>query len=250
MGRPVPQELAFVTAPAQLVGDRALRRFLSSISHELGNSVMPLRTAAVLLAERFNDPELRARFGEIVQTDSRRIEEVLARLLRFASFGPPARSALDLSELLDALVDEQRPELETRQVLLLRELERDQPHVLGDPAQIRFGLEALLRRALQLVKVRGDLYLASRFHPHGLRGAPSIRMLLRFRTAARILPVGSAEGASLSETALDLLLTEAIARAHGGRFTLDAGESMETVVLIDLPAPASVPQGSGKIAVA
>jgi hypothetical protein len=249
MGLPAPEELAFGTAPAQLVGDRALRRFLASISHELGNSVMPLRTAAALLSERFNDPELRARFGEIVQTDSRRTEEVLARLLRFASFGPPARSALDLSELLDTLVDEQRPDLEIRQVLLLRELERDQPRVLGDPAQIRFGLEALLRKALQLVKVRGDLYLASRFHPHGLRGAPSIRVLLRFQTAAPILPTGSVEGVALSETALDLLLTEAIARAHGGRFTLDAGESKETVVLIDLPAPAAGPQGSGKIAV-
>ena len=250
MGRPVPQELAFRTAPAQLVGDQALRRFLASISQELGNSVIPLRTAATPPPESFNDPEFRTRFGEVVQTDSRRIEEVSARLSRFTSFGPPARKALDLSALLDTLVDEQRPDLEVRQVLLLRELERDQPRVLGDPVQIRFGLEALLRRALQLVKVRGDLYLASRFHPHGLRGAPSIRVLLRFHTAARILPTGSVEGASLSETALDLLLIEAIVRAHGGRFTLDAGESMETVVLIDLPAPAAGPQGTGTIAVA
>jgi signal transduction histidine kinase len=108
---------------------------------------------------------------------------------------------------------------------------------LGDAVQLRFALDTLLRKALQLVKARGDLYLASRFHPHGLRGAPSIRALLRFQSTARIAPGGSADGMPLSESALDLLLTEAVVRAHGGRFTLDASEGAETVILIDLPAP-------------
>ena len=236
-GRAAPRPLAFRAAPAELVGDQALRRLLAAVSHELGNSVVPLRTAAELLPERFGDPEFRARFGEIVQTDSRRIEEVLARLSRFASFGAPARGEVDLSALLDALVEEERPDLDARQILVLRELERAEPRITGDAAQIRFAFEGLLRKTLQLVRPRGDLYLASRFHPHGLRGAPSIRVLLRFESAARITPAGAAEGVSLSETALDLLLTEAVVRAHGGRFAVDSAEGTEAVVLIDLPAP-------------
>ena len=56
-------------------------------------------------------------------------------------------------------------------------------------------------------------------------------------SAARITPTGAAEGVSLSETALDLLLTEAVVRAHGGRFAVDSAEGTEAVVLIDLPAP-------------
>jgi signal transduction histidine kinase len=234
--RPSSGAGAFRTPPSQLVSDQALRRFLGAVSHELGDSMAPLRTSAELLPERFTDPEFRALFGEIVQTDSRRIEGVLTRLSRFAAFGPPAAEALDLSALLDGLIEEQRMELEARQILLLRELERAQPVVSGDPVQLRFALEALLRQALQLVKVRGDLYLASRFHPHGLRGAPSIRVLLRFQSTARVMPASTGEGVSLSETALDLLLAEAIVRAHGGRFTLDAGEGAETVTLIDLAA--------------
>lgn len=240
-GRGAAQAPAFQAAPAEFVGDQALRRFLAAVSHELGNSVVPLRTAAELLPECFGDPEFRVRFGEIVQTDSRRIEEVLARLSSFASFGPPVRSEVDLSGLLDALVEEERPDLEARQILLLRELERAQPLVLGDAAQIRFAFEGLLRKSIRLVKQRGDVYVASRFHPHGLRGAPSIRVLLRFESAARITPAGAAEGVSLSETALDLLLSEAVVRAHGGRFALDATEGSETVVLIDLPAPEKAP---------
>lgn len=224
-------------SPADLVGDQAVRRFLGVISHELGNVSAPLRSAAGLLAERFADPGFRARFTEIVDTDARRIQDVMTRLAAFAAFGAPAREPLELSALLDTLVSEHAADLEERQILLLRELERVAPLVAGDGVQLRFALDALLRKAIQLVKPRGDLYLASRHHPHGLRGAPSIRVLLRFQATDRISPTGAAEGVPLSETALDLLLTEAIVRAHGGRFTLDAGEGSETVVLIDLPAP-------------
>jgi signal transduction histidine kinase len=218
------------------VGDATLRRFLAALSRELGSPAAD-GAAAALPAERFADTELHARFGEIVQTDTPGMEEVLARLARFVAFGPPARGELDLSALLDDLIESQRADLEARQILLLRELERTQPRVLGDAVQLRFALDTLLRKALQLVKARGDLYLASRFHPHGLRGAPSIRALLRFQSTARIAPGGSADGMPLSESALDLLLTEAVVRAHGGRFTLDASEGAETVILIDLPAP-------------
>ncbi len=235
--RPAPQSLAFRTAPADLVGDSELRRFLGAVSHELGNSVVPLRAAAALLPERFNDPEFRERFGQIVQTDSRRIEEVLTRLSCFASFGAPSPGDVDLSALIDELIDEQRTELEARQILLLRELERDQPRVLGSAEQLRFAFDGLLRKALELVKLRGDLYLASRHHPSGLHGGPTIRVLLRFQASGRVTPAPGEEGVSLSETALDLLLTEAIVRAHGGTFTLDASDGAETVILIDLPAP-------------
>ncbi|CAG0973085.1 DNA-binding transcriptional regulator NtrC [Myxococcaceae bacterium] len=235
--RAEPVSAARRGAPAELVGDQGLRRLLAAISHELGNATVPLRAAAGLLAERFEDPAFRERFAALVDTDSRRVQSVLGRLATFAAFGAPARNPIDLAALLDPLLGERESELRERQVLLLRELERAKPCVLGDALQLRFALEGLIGKAIELVKPRGDLYLASRHHPHGLRGAPSIRVLLRFHAASRITPSGASEGVSLSETALDLLLTEAVVRAHGGRFALDSGESSETVVLIDLPAP-------------
>lgn len=234
---PQPAVKAVAAAPAELVADRTLRGFLAALPSAAGGSVVPLRPGEAQAADRLRGLEARARLAEIVETDSQRIDEVAARVSRFAGFGAPVRSVVDLSSLLDTLVESQRPDLDARHILLLRELERAQPRVVGDADQLRFGLGCLLRRALQLVKSRGDLYLASHFHPHGLRGAPSIRILLRFQAAARVMPLVSADGAALSETALDLLLGEAIVRANGGRFTLDSGTAAETVILADLPAP-------------
>ncbi len=229
--RPAP------ASPADLVADRALRAFLAAIPSAREGPVVPLRPGETVAAERLRGLEARARLAEIVDTDSRRIDELAARVSRFAAFGAPARDVVDLSSLLDTLVDSQRPEIDARQILLLRELERAHPRVVGDVDQLRFGLGCLLRRALQLVKSRGDLYLASHFHPHGLRGAPSIRVLLRFQASTRVMPLVATHEDPLSETALDLFLGEATVRACGGRFTLDTGNGAETVILVDLPAP-------------
>ena len=40
------------------------------------------------------------------------------------------------------------------------------------------------------------------------------------------------------ETSLEFVVAHAILHAMGGSFTLDAGNGRETVVIIDLPAPA------------
>jgi len=237
--RPRPGADPARRSPADLVGDSALRRFLAALSHELGNSVVPLRTAAALLPERFADPDFRARFGEIVRTDSRRIESVLERLARFVAFGAPARAPLGLRAILDEILEAERPALQERSVLVTQELEPRHGEVLGDAQQLAFALGGLLRKTLERIRPRGHLYLASRHHPRGLRGDPSLRLLLRFETQGRVATGASDDGSSLSETALDLLLTEAIVRAHDGRFALDQADAAETVVLLDLPAPAA-----------
>ncbi len=238
-----PEQFAPIAAPtperkppADLVTDHELRRFLGAISHEIGNAAVPLRTAAALYAERLQDPDVKERFARLVETDARRLDDVLARLARFASFDAPKRAPVDLAALVESLVAERRTDLETRELLLLSELERAAPPALGDEEQLRFGLDALLRKATQIARPRGDLFLASRHHAHGLRGSPSVRVLLRFHGGAAPKASGVPNGLSLSESALDVLLAEAIVRAHGGRLTVDAADGGETVVLVDLPA--------------
>ena len=44
------------------------------------------------------------------------------------------------------------------------------------------------------------------------------------------------EGISLAETALELVLADAIVRSQGGTMTASTADSREIVILIDLPA--------------
>ena len=191
---------------------------------------------AELLPERFQDEEFRTRFAESVQKDVRRLEEVTARLSQLGDLAPGERLAVDVARILDELLEAHREALQQRRVLVLKELDRHEPFVVADPAQLRVALECLLDKALALVPERGDAYVASRHHASGLRGGPSVRILVRFQGP----PVDrddAARGLTVAAASLDLIVSEALVRAQGGTFHLDASDSGETVVVLDLPAP-------------
>ena len=222
--------------PPAALAEEPLRRLIGAISHEVRNPLVAIRTFSQLLPERFDDPEFRGRFAGIVGDDVRRIEQAVDRLARFSALGAPERKAVDVAALLDDLLEAQRGEIQGRRLVVLRELDRDHPEAIGDAAQLRFAFEALVEKALELVPERGDVYIASRYHPDGLRGGPGLRILLRFQSPDELVPSIGVEGISLAETALELVLAEAVVRSQGGSMTASTADSRETVILIDLPA--------------
>ena len=223
-------------APPLAMAEGSLRKLVGAITHEVRNPLVAIRTFSSLLPERFDDPDFRGRFAGVVADDVRRIESTVDRLARFAALGAPECKAVDVSALLDELLEAQRDEIQTRRLVVLRELDREQGMAQADAAQLRFAFEALLNKALELVPERGDIYVASRHHEDGLRGGPAVRVLMRFESPDAIVPAAEVEGISLAETALELVLADAVVRSQGGTMTASTAEGHETVILIDLPA--------------
>jgi DNA-binding NtrC family response regulator len=218
--------------------DEGLGRLAGAVAHEVRNPLTTIRTFAELLPAQFQDREFREQFSELVGRGVERIEEVVQELARLAAFSAPASEPVDVARLLEELLEQRRQTIHARRLLVLKELDRTRPLVLADESQLRFALEALLDKCLEIVPERGDVYFASKHHARGLRGAPSSRILVRFHgpgggaRAATAVP-----GVSLAENALEFALAEAIARAHGGALAVQTGEGDETVLVLDLPAP-------------
>jgi len=235
---PAPREPAPAPPPLEPAGraDPALRRLLGALAHEVRNPLVSIRTFADLLPERFEDEEFRTRFAATVSGDVARIERVVARLSRLARAGAPETLAVDVAALLEELVEERRAELQRRELIVLKELDRSRPFVRADATQLRDALEGVLDEALALVSDRGDLFVASKHHPAGLRGGPGVRVVVRFSDGAAA--AGPVEGLSVAETSLDLVLAELLVRVQGGSFHLDTAAGRETVIVIDLPAVA------------
>jgi len=233
--RPAEEELQ--AKPPEPALDQAFtRRFLGALAHELRNPLVPIRTLAELLPERFSDAEFRSRFAERVGSDVQRIEATLNRLSEFAALPAPAGAPVDVAELLDHLLEEHREDIQRRRLLVLKELDRSQPVARADAAHLELALRALLDKTLELVPPGGDLYLASKHHASGLRGKPSVRVLIRYHSPTQIARKGGIEGTSLAESALEIVLADALVRGMGGQLTLDAAGAEETLVVLDLPA--------------
>jgi DNA-binding NtrC family response regulator len=237
--RPLPEPAAKrpEAAPASAPGSdpAELRRLVQSLAHELRNRLVAIRTFAALLPEQGAETRLREELGPAVSVDVRRLEGVLERLAGFAELPGAGRERVDVAALLEEQLEALRGEIGARRLLVLKELDRTQPYALGDPGALGFVFEALLGQALAWLPERGDLYLASKSVAAGLRGEPSVRVMLRFHRPGERRS-GAAAVPADRDLALDVVLAELAVRAQGGSLRIDATDAEETVIAVDLPA--------------
>jgi signal transduction histidine kinase len=212
--------------------DPGLRRLANALIHQVRNPLATIRTFAELLPERFDDPDFRARFPAMVREDVQHIHGLLARLEQLTSLAAPRREKVDVSGLLESLLEQRREAFRGRHHLVLKELDSSRPMAIADPAQLRLAFEALFDKALAIVPERGDLYIASRRHEGGGGKSPSVRVLLRFHDPS----AGGTDALGPLRHSIELLIAELIVRAQGGRFTLGASEAEERVIVVDLPS--------------
>jgi DNA-binding NtrC family response regulator len=233
-----PADATAAPAEAPAIETATWQRLAQSLAHELRNRLVSVRTFAELLPERAGDRAFGAEFGPAVGADVRRMERLLERLASFAELPRAAeRERVDVAGLLEEQLEALRPDIETRRLLVLKELDRSQAPALGDRAALAFAFEALLARALAWVPERGDLYLASKTIAQGLRGQPTVRVVLRFHRPGERRSTGR-PGAPPSdrELALDVVLADLAIRAQRGTLRIDATDAEETVIAVDLPA--------------
>jgi signal transduction histidine kinase len=123
-----------------------------------------------------------------------------------------------------------------RELLVLKELDEQHTAAIGDAGQLRFALALLIDKSLDLAPGGGDVFIASRHQPTGLRGGPAVRVLVRFGNHDSSPSGTRVPGTSPAENALEYAIAAAVIRTQGGTFTIDPGEGNETVLLLDIPA--------------
>lgn len=218
------------------------RRLARSFSHEIRNPLVSIRTFAELLPKHFDDETFRTRFTELVGKDVAHISDVLTRLSSVAEQEAPEAEAVDVSALIEALLEARRDRIRRGRLLVLRELERDSPLAWADANGLQIALAGLLDRALESLPERGDLFVATRRVERGADGKPRLRILLRHHNPK----AGAQTEAALSEldptaNILEYVLAEAVVEANGGSLTIDATDARETLILVDLQTPTDGP---------
>ena len=231
-------------AATEPVGEETYRRLVNAVAHEVRNPLTSIRTFSELLPKHYRDEEFRNRFAELVGADVRQIESVVERLERLAHVASAQHEVVDLPGLLDRVLDRLNPTIQDRHLLVLKELDRSQGHVIADPEALEGAFGGLFETAFSMVPERGDIYIASRYNTLGLDAKASVRVLLRHHNpnAGPMLSDILSEspqvpdGLSPAETSLEYLICESIVAAQGGAMTIDTTSAQETVIVVDLPA--------------
>ena len=218
--------------------DPAWRKLARSLSHEIRNPLVSIRTFTELLPEHYADETFRTRFKELVGKDVAHIQDVIARLSKAAERDRLASEPVDVSALIERLLAARRDRIGRGRLVVLSELERDEPQALGDADALEIALAGLIDRALDSLPERGDLFIASHRLERSGDGRPRLRVLLRHHD-----PQAEGMGGELDPVnhILEYVLAETIVAALGGRLTIDPTQGPETLIVIDLPTPEPSP---------
>ena len=231
---------------------RQQMEFVAGVSHELRTPVAVIHSAAENLAQGVvDDPEQVCRYGQAIESEAKRLREMVERVLQFAgleSGRAVAAVPLPIAGLVHAAAD--AAEAADGGLVIERRIAADLPPVWGDETAIRSAVANLLANA---AKYGGaDRWIGVRVEPSRARGRDEIAITIEDHgagVAAADLPHifepfyrgADALARQVQGSGLGLALVHRIVEGHGGRVSVTTRAREGSAFTLHLPAAAPRP---------
>lgn len=207
----------------------------SGMAHEIAD---PLNAAALHLGRlkrKWTNPTPEAeRHLQVLESELKRLEQVLVGFRRFAMLGRMQAEAFDPGQLIADIAERAEESLRERRTTIRVERENLPERFLGDPALIRRAVSNLISNAEEAMPGGGGILLAARGLDGGLeievrdegQGIPPelLARVFEFHFTTR------AEG-----TGIGLAVVQQVARMHGGTAHIESKPGEGTRVVMRLP---------------
>ena len=227
-------------AVAQGPSDRAARpapgfgQIIAGVINRFRTPVASITGAVDLLEDQRFPREKRQEFVRIIQHESQELDRALSDVLEFTQPRKPQWQRVDLSHLVDKVIERVRPKEPWPFFLFLKEIPPGLPHIKCDPDQISKVLLNLLTNAIQATPGGGQIVIAAypeddevviTVKDHGRGIAPAI--------AGRIFdPFFTDRDNGLG---LGLTLARQIVSSHCGTISVIGSSDQGTAVTVRLP---------------
>ncbi len=228
------QEKAELSSRLATIGEMA-----SGIAHEINNPLTSVIGFSEMLLQEDVSPELEDSLKYIVD-GSRRVKDIVKRMLTFARQTKPFKTRLDIHQLIDNTVEMRSYVLKTANIEVVRNYEKHLPWVTVDPGQLQQVFLNLVVNAEFAIKKNsssGKLVITTRKkQPGGIiieirDDGPGIpRELLPRLFDPFFTTREPGEG-----TGLGLSLTRSIILEHGGDIEVESKPGAGAAFIITLP---------------
>ncbi len=122
----------------------------ASMSHEIRNPLVAIKTFAQLLPERFDDPDFRKEFSEIVVREIDRLDGIVSQINSFAHPPEMAFRSIDVRDPVRKALEMARPSFQRNgEINVETVLETDLPPVIGDENALAEAFAHLVANAAE-----------------------------------------------------------------------------------------------------
>jgi len=121
----------------------------ASMSHEVRNPLVAIKTFAQLLPERFEDPDFRRDFNHIVVQEIDRLDKIISQINDFAHPPELVMRPIDLKASVKKALEVARDKLHTNGTPVEINMPNDLPRVLGDETALTEAFAHLVANAAE-----------------------------------------------------------------------------------------------------
>ena len=121
----------------------------ASMSHEIRNPLVAIKTFAQLLPERFDDPDFRKDFNEIVVQEIDRLDKIITQINNFAHPSELVMKPVDVRDSVKKAIELARGRVTKNGMAIDTTLPNDLPRVLGDEGALTEAFAHLVANAAE-----------------------------------------------------------------------------------------------------
>lgn len=211
----------------------AIGQLAAGLAHEIRNPLASIDGAAELLDAAGDQPELRKETVSIIRKECARLNRLLTSLLDFARPRHPEWRAVDLSKVLDTVIE--LVSHSSGKGIRFHKAEGDWvPQLLGDEEQLTQVILNLTLNAAQAMPEGGDVWLTAHKEDGGL--------VIQIRDEGAGIPEENIDKifdpfftTKETGTGLGLSVVHQIVTQHGGTVTVTRNQDMGTTFSLFFP---------------
>ena len=228
------EDKAQVASRLAAVGEMA-----AGIAHEINNPLTGVIGFSQLLLEKQNVPEDIKDDIRVIADGSKRVADIVKRLLTFARQTKPIKTSVNLNELIDNTLKLREYVLKTENINVVTRFDPELSWTVIDPGQIQQVFLNLIINAEQAMKKahgKGRLVITTEKKENNIRisfqddglGITRENMGHIFEPFFTTKDVGEGTGLGLS-------LSRSIVLEHGGQMSVESESSLGATFIVELP---------------
>jgi signal transduction histidine kinase len=129
----------------------SLGTMAAGMAHEIKNPLVSLRTFSQILQQKWDDPEFREKFSQIVPNEIERINKIAESLLKFGRPVKTEFAKVDLNSLLEDVLTLFENETKKNNIHVTTKFAQ-LPEITGDPSQLQQAFVNIILNAIQAME--------------------------------------------------------------------------------------------------
>ncbi|HTY13148.1 MAG TPA: ATP-binding protein [Candidatus Omnitrophota bacterium] len=129
----------------------SLGTMAAGMAHEIKNPLVSLRTFSQLIQQKWDDPEFRTKFAQIVPNEIERINKIAESLLKFGRPVKPELTKINVNNILDEIMMLFESECKKNNIRVTTKL-AELPEITGDAQQLSQAFVNIILNAIQAME--------------------------------------------------------------------------------------------------